>query len=112
MEELKHYDIAETTYDIVKEIAIKTAKGFDNAIFMTIKSIAKENGIEMEVVLNETAIVNALKKQIPLKPIGRHTSYKCPVCDRRVRSGKGSSSRGVDHFCQRCGQAIDWSDTE
>lgn len=54
----------------------------------------------------------AVKKQIPKKPIGRHTSYKCPVCDRRVRSGKGSSSRGVDHFCQRCGQALDWSDTE
>ena len=54
----------------------------------------------------------ALEKRIPVKPIGRHTSYKCPVCDRRVRSGKGSSSRGVDHFCQRCGQALDWSDTE
>lgn len=54
----------------------------------------------------------ALEKQIPQKPIGRHTSYKCPVCGRRVRSGKGSSSKGVDFFCQRCGQALDWSDTE
>lgn len=53
----------------------------------------------------------AVKKQIPKKPIGRHTNYKCPICDRRVRSGKGSSSFGVDHFCQRCGQALDWSDT-
>ena len=57
-------------------------------------------------------IKKALEKQIPKKPIGRHTSYKCPVCGRRVRSGKGSSSRGVDYFCQRCGQALDWSDTE
>ena len=56
--------------------------------------------------------MKALEKQIPIKPIGRHTSYKCPVCDRRVRSGKGSSSRGVDYFCQRCGQALDWSDNE
>ena len=56
--------------------------------------------------------VNALEKQIPKKPIGKHTNYKCPVCDRRVRSGKGSSSFGVDFFCQRCGQALDWSDTE
>lgn len=56
--------------------------------------------------------ITAIGKQISIKPIGRHTSYKCPVCDRRVRSGKGSSSRGVDHFCQRCGQALDWSDTE
>ena len=56
--------------------------------------------------------IKALEKQLPKKPIGRHTSYKCPICDRRVRSGKGSSSFGVDHFCQRCGQALDWSDTE
>ena len=56
--------------------------------------------------------MKALETQIPQKPIGRHTSYKCPVCGRRVRSGKGSSSRGVDYFCQRCGQALDWSDTE
>lgn len=55
---------------------------------------------------------NALEKQIPKKPIGRHTNYKCPICDRRVRSGKGSSSFGVDHFCQRCGQTLDWSETE
>lgn len=54
----------------------------------------------------------AVGKQIPKKPIGRHTNYKCPICDRRVRSGKGSSSFGVDHFCQRCGQALDWSDAE
>lgn len=56
--------------------------------------------------------IDALKKQMPVKPIGKHTSYKCPVCDRRVRSGKGSSSFGIDHFCQRCGQKIDWSDSE
>lgn len=106
------YDIPEPTYEITQEIAIRVAKGFDSAIFMTIQKIAKENGIEHEVVMNETAIVNALKKQMPMEPIGRHTSYKCPVCDRRVRRGKGSSSRGVDHFCQRCGQALDWSDTK
>ncbi len=58
------------------------------------------------------SIVSALKKQVQQKPIGKHTNYKCPICDRRVRSGKGSSSFGVDYFCQRCGQALDWSDTE
>ena len=56
--------------------------------------------------------VKALEKQIPKNPIGKHTNYKCPICNRRVRSGKGSSSFGVDYFCQRCGQALDWSDTE
>lgn len=54
--------------------------------------------------------IKACEKQIPKKPIGKYTDYKCPVCSRRVRSGKGSSSRGVDYYCQRCGQAMDWSD--
>ena len=52
----------------------------------------------------------ALEKQIPKKPIGRHTDYKCSVCGRRVRSGKGSSSRQRDNFCQRCGQKLDWEE--
>ena len=56
--------------------------------------------------------IYAMEKQIPKKPIGRHTDYKCPVCGRRVRSGKGSSSRVRDNLCQRCGQALDWSDAE
>ena len=61
---------------------------------------------------HEKMALDALEKQMPIKPIGKHTSYKCPVCNRRVRSGKGSSSFGVDHFCQRCGQALDWRETE
>lgn len=56
--------------------------------------------------------IEGLEKQIPKKPVGKYTSYKCPVCGRRVRSGKGSSSRGIDHYCQKCGQAIDWEETE
>lgn len=56
----------------------------------------------------------AMEKQIPKKPIsfGGRTDYKCSVCGRRVRSGKGSSSRIRDNFCQRCGQALDWSDSK
>lgn len=59
----------------------------------------------------ETA-VTALERQIPKKPIGRHTDYKCSVCGRRVRSGKGSSSHIRDNVCQRCFQVLDWSDAE
>ena len=96
----------------VERITIQTNRTIDNMIFGEIQKIATENGFDTKITLNEKAVVSALSKQIPTKPIGRHTSYKCPICDRRVRSGKGSSSFGVDHFCQRCGQALDWSDTE
>ena len=54
--------------------------------------------------------IECVEKQIPKKPIGRHTDYKCSVCGRRVRSGKGSSSIQRDNFCQRCGQKLDWEE--
>ena len=52
---------------------------------------------------------DAIEKQIPKKPIGTYTDFKCSVCGRRVRSGKGSSSKQRDNFCQKCGQKLDWT---
>lgn len=54
--------------------------------------------------------INALKRLEPMKMPGTHTNYRCAVCGRRIRSGKGSSSFTRDNFCQKCGQAIDWSE--
>lgn len=56
----------------------------------------------------DKAIV-ALNKQIPHKPVGRHTDYRCSVCGTRVRSGQGSSSRTKDTVCRKCFTVIDWS---
>lgn len=57
-------------------------------------------------------ISELVEKATPKKPIGKHTQYKCPVCGRRVRSGKGSSSHIRDNVCQRCYQVLDWGDEE
>lgn len=54
--------------------------------------------------------IEALEKQIPHKPVGRHTDYRCSVCGTRVRSGQGSSSRTKDTVCRNCYTVIDWSD--
>ena len=54
--------------------------------------------------------VRAMRKQIPMKMPGSYTDYRCAVCGRRIKSGKGSSSFVRDNFCQRCGQAIDWEE--
>lgn len=75
-------------------------------------NLVKTPGIEVErftlaVKATQTAKA-ALEKQIPKVPIGTYTDYKCPVCSRRVRSGKGSSCHQRDNFCQRCGQMLDW----
>lgn len=52
----------------------------------------------------------ALDKQIPRKPVGTYTDYRCGVCGTRVRSGKGSSSITKDTVCRKCFTVIDWSD--
>lgn len=62
------------------------------------------------VIERNSVAISALEKQIPQKPIGRYTDYKCPVCSRRVRSGKGSSSHQRDNVCQRCFQVLDWTE--
>lgn len=54
----------------------------------------------------------ALQKQIqkkPLNPCGRYYGKakggNCPIC--------GASTNSVTYtYCRKCGQAIDWSDTE
>ena len=54
--------------------------------------------------------VDALKKQIPMKPTGEHYAHmRCPSCNHRIPSGQGSSSRRRDNWCNYCGQAINWS---
>lgn len=55
--------------------------------------------------------IEALQKRIPMKMPGTYTNYKCAVCGRRIRSGKGSSSyKSRDYYCQKCGQMIDWGE--
>lgn len=58
-----------------------------------------------------SAVVDALKKQIPKKShISLHgttdwnTRCRCPVCRKDVF--------GTQKYCGNCGQALDWSDTE
>lgn len=57
--------------------------------------------------------VNRMTPKAPNNPYidraGHYADYKCPACRNRLRSGMGSSNRGRDNFCQKCGQKIDWS---
>lgn len=57
--------------------------------------------------------IEALEKQIPKKPIPTERqvmryamNYICPSC------GEHFSGTGIANYCYRCGQALDWSDTE
>ena len=57
--------------------------------------------------------IEALAKQIPKKPTGKHYAHmRCPSCNHRIPSGQGSSSRRRDNWCNYCGQAIEWMEDE
>ena len=68
-------------------------------------TLVKECGLNIEgikYVKCEKAILNALEKQIPKKPINREgtTYFYCPVCE----------GNRLNHYCADCGQALDWSE--
>ena len=99
------------TFESINEVRIKWKKDVDNAILGEIKQKAIENGIKTEYVLNEKAIISALEKQIPKKPIldcifpSGVKWYLCPACNH-------NGIEKVGGYCHNCGQALDWSDTE
>ena len=68
--------------------------------------------IEYQDWLTAMNIVSeALEKQIPKKPLytNKGTVTRCPVCEAiHLRC---ISSVEVD-YCERCGQAIDWSEED
>ena len=77
-----------------------------------IERIRDDDSLTLKAFEACTIAINALRKQIPMKMPGTYTDYKCAVCGRRIRSGKGSSSfKSRDNFCQRCGQKIDWDES-
>ena len=71
-----------------------------------------ESSLDVDPWAAEIA-VEAMEKQIPQKAVGEHYAHmRCPSCNHRIPSGRGSSSRRRDNWCNYCGQAIDWSEGE
>lgn len=56
--------------------------------------------------------MDALKKQVPKKPVkDKYKHNCCPSCGWIVSYDEGWGEKYVPH-CENCGQAIDWSDKE
>ena len=105
-----HIDPDTNCMSLVEKIVIERNKEIDNAILGTIVNIANENGIS--VTLNEKAIVNVLKKQIPKKPkviFDEYSYFECGNCGEAIYC---SDELKTHKYCLNCGQALDWSDTE
>lgn len=68
--------------------------------------------------------IESMEKQIPNKPTNKAfhewngrviydiAQYRCPSCNSQLKSGLGSSSKYRNNFCNKCGQAIDWSEVK
>lgn len=115
--QIEHNGIAGS---ITSEIAIKMAERYEDSVVNQIAMEAKLAGVADCTVLNKAAILEALDKQTPKKPIyvdtrfrnhGRHIScgssldkcYKCPTCWSHIFHVWDS-----EKYCVHCGQALDW----
>ena len=105
---------------LTSEIVIKMEDRYEDAVVEQIAMEAKMAGVADCTVLNKAAILNALDKQTPKKPIfvdtrfrnhGRSVAdgvslakcYKCPTCWSHIFHVWDS-----EKHCVHCGQALDW----
>lgn len=59
------------------------------------------------------AAIFALKKQIPKKPLHMHKNFYCPVCkEDGWLLWDDAEPNDFDSYCCKCGQALDWGDTD
>lgn len=76
--------------------------------------VEKHNKMDYEDSLEK--IRTLIIRQIPLKPIytltkkNKLSRFICPNCNALVRSGDWFSGDGKAKICQKCLQALDWSD--
>lgn len=102
---------------MIEKITIERNKKVDTLILGEIQKIAVENGIETKIILNEKAVADALRKQIP-KHIEEQTEddrefidYVCPNCKTTLQQKMKCATRTTIYkykHCIECGQSLDW----
>ena len=96
--------------EVTEYISVKRKERLENAVFGEIKEMVKDNEHFTTIELNEKAIVEALEKQIPKRPILKKSvkvngfMLRCPNADCEAVLQSDSP------YCKYCGQALDWSD--
>lgn len=67
----------------------------------------------MDYVVAFKTAIEALEKQIPKKPAFDAWSHNCPTClATLVDNNKIHRDGAKKHYCDECGQALDWSDED
>lgn len=99
------FNFDNAVHSVTQKVVAQFVDDYDDYIVSQIANTARENGISELVVLNKTTIMDALKKQMPKKPvnIAKCELYgRCAVCGQTVHIG--------NQYCDQCGQSLDWSD--
>ena len=92
---------------VTDKIVVQMLDKYETAVAAEIASAARAAGVSDVTVLNKEAILGALNKQIPKKPVALAKSElygKCAVCGQTVHVG--------NRYCDQCGQALDWEGIE
>ena len=103
---------------VANDIAVRMAEKWENFVVEQIVAEAVDMGISDLTVLNKTAIMDALRKRIPVKPIRANRIikingelfldddneyWKCPICTQY-----DVPLLEKQEYCHCCGQALDW----
>lgn len=65
------------------------------------------------VIFTEREVKSAIEKQMPKKAEHDDGVWSiCPNCGGSVANDSEEAHNGETSYCDHCGQAIDWSDTE
>lgn len=99
---------------VAQDIAVRMAEKWEDFVVEQIVAEAIDMGISDLTVLNKPAIMNALRKQIPQKPIRDSLADRaCPSCDAYIPfDALNDRIEDAPKFCKHCGQALDWGDVE
>lgn len=96
---------------VTEKLYVQMVDNYETAVAEEIASAARAAGVTDCTVLNKKAILEALNKQIPKKPIhDRLADRACPACYEYIPFD-ALNDRLCDepNFCKHCGQALDWS---
>lgn len=92
--------------DIVGKLAIQFANMQDQALVNAIRAKAIEEGVTDLYVLDDAAVLAAIRKAVPMEipPKNIHVDeYYCPACYSENNCDQGKVG---DDYCPRCGQRI------
>ena len=96
------------TYTIAENVAAKMIEKYDNFIVSQIANEARASGVSDLTVLNKTAIINALKKEMPQQVIMNEDEILCPACRYDMMGLWDYPDVKDPNYCPICGQKLKW----